>query len=37
VSYLPTEKKVEWVDVRKDDAALIPLNHMKQLRNFKGK
>lgn len=37
VSYLPKEKKVEWVDVRKDDAALIPLNHMKQLRNFKGK
>lgn len=34
-SCLSKDKIVEWVDIRDDDAALIPLKHIKQLLNFK--
>ena len=31
----PEEKNVEWIDISNSDAALIPLKHIKELRNFK--
>ena len=34
---LPEDKNVGWVDIRDNDAALIPLKHVKQLCNFKDK